>query len=161
MPEITQEYVQQLIEYDPRTGVAHWKVDKGTARKGDKIQSISTKGYYRISIDRRRISLHRVIWLYVYGTLPDLSVDHINRNKTDNRIVNLRLATNRQQHQNKSAQKNNTSGYVGVTWNKHAAKWVAQIWDAGVAHYLGVFDSKEGAAQAYAEAKSQMHEHAA
>jgi hypothetical protein len=94
----------------------------------------------------------------MYGEIPEgLQIDHINGDKEDNRLVNLRLATPMQQTQNVIKYKNNTSGYVGVHWDKSTNKWVSRVWVNYILHYLGLFDSIEEAIDARVKAKKRLH----
>lgn len=98
-------------------------------------------GYLEIRIDTVLYSGHRLAWLYMTGHYPS-GVDHRNRIRSDNRWPNLRLADQSQNGQNKSMQKNNTSGYRGVSFCKN--RWVAEIWVRGKKKYLGSYrDAKE------------------
>lgn len=88
---ITQEYLKDILEYDPLTGVFLWKKKIAKCIKiGNRAGFINGKGYERISINRTQHQSHRLAWLYVHGTMPEQQIDHINRIKTDNRIANLR-----------------------------------------------------------------------
>lgn len=98
---------------------------------------------------------HRLAWLYMHGELPDKSIDHINGLKTDNRIANLRLATNAQQKQNRPRNLNNSSGYKGVA--RAETKWRARINANGRHYYLGRFDTPEDAHNAYVAAAHRLH----
>lgn len=94
---ITLERLKELLHYDPSTGKFTWRVQR-TGRGGSKPGDIAgtvhgARGYLRVVIDRERLYLHRLAWMYVYGAMPIGVVDHINRNPSDNRIVNLRDTT--------------------------------------------------------------------
>lgn len=86
-----------------------------------------------------------------------LHVDHINGNGLDNRRQNLRLATVSQNLRNQRTSSQNTSGQKGVGWHKQRQKWRAYIKVHGVSHHLGLFDSKDEAADAYAKASAELH----
>lgn len=94
------------------------------------------------------VRMHRVI----LSAHPDALVDHINGNGLDNRKANLRVATNSQNLANRGAQRNNTSGFKGVTWNKAAGKWQASLKLNGNRWYLGLHNTAEDASAAYQEA---------
>ena len=102
---------------------------------------------------------HRIVWQLHNGQIPDgLQIDHINGIKDDNRIENLRLDVNKENPQNISEpQCNNTSGYLGVSWNEREKKWRAQIMVKGKRKYLGLYDTKEEAYEAYLAAKRDLH----
>ncbi|WP_082492943.1 HNH endonuclease signature motif containing protein [Acidovorax sp. Leaf160] len=97
-------------------------------------------------------------WLYVNGAWPDGQIDHINGNRADNRIANLRVCSNADNGQNRGVNANNRSGSPGVSFHSKAQKWQAHIGIQGVRHALGFFASKEDAAAAYVEAKAQLHQ---
>lgn len=90
-----------------------------------------------------------VIYMHKYLIPSDDQVDHINRNKLDNRKRNLRPATNAENGRNRGAQSNNRSGYRGVSWSKVAGKWSAELWMEGTKYYLGLYDDIEEAARMY------------
>lgn len=92
------------------------------------------------------------------GEWPSEFVDHINGNTGDNRICNLRLATREQNRQNIN-HPSTKSGVLGITWNKRANKWQAQIKKGNKNFYLGVFDSIDIAKEAYISAKKELHEY--
>lgn len=123
-----------------------------------KINCKDSSGYYSVRIDSKTVRWHRLIWKHFNGVIPSgLIVDHINNNQSDNRIVNLQLAT---QHFNVRAckkYKNNKSGFVGVTWAKLNNKWVASIRVNNKTKHLGLFDDPEIAHQAYLSAKIKYH----
>jgi hypothetical protein len=145
-PTLTAEYLRSVLHYEPETGILTWKVR--TARRvkvGDVAGSQDGGGYLRIKVLSRDYLAHRLAWLYVYGSWPKDQLDHVNRNRSDNRISNLREVTNKQNQQNKSKRSDNTSGHPGVYWRKRAPKWVAQITHNYKQIHLGYFDDLEAA----------------
>jgi hypothetical protein len=124
---------------------------------GDQAGSWSGPGYLGTMIDGRNYLNHRLAWFYVTGRWPDAEIDHVNGDKTDNRLSNLREATPSENKRNRVTQVNNTSGFKGVYWNKAAGKWRAQIYDNGKSYHLGHFDIAEEAYTAYCNAAKLMH----
>lgn len=146
---ITQKEVKELFNYDPNTGEIKWKVNRGHKIKaGDIAGSISKNGYRNIMIDGINFKAHRLAWLYVYGKLPEESLDHINRDKLDNRITNLRVAGKIINSRNTDLRSDNSSGITGVTFDKSRDKWIAQIIIRGKNIHLGRFSNIKQAAQA-------------
>lgn len=156
---LTQKILKELFNYDPEAGIFTRARNVGRRVKaGDVLQSMDCEGYLRVGIGRKGYKLHRLAWLYVYGYLPEMDVDHINGVKHDNRIANLRLATLSENMQNrKTAQVNNASGYLGVHWHKRTSKFRANIQYNGKVKYIGRFDTAEEASVAYIAAKRQLH----
>lgn len=118
---------------------------------------ITTKGYAIHSIKRINIWMHRYILekhnLYKNG----FEVDHINRNRTDNRKINLRICTGSENRVNTTILKRNKSGYKGVFWDKYNKKWEATISFNKKNYFLGLFDDPELASYAYIEKSKELH----
>jgi len=125
---ITQEEAKALFDYDPDTGVLTWKVSRSNHVKiGDEAGSMHSMGYRQVNINYKPTTVHRIIWLWYHGELPPHHIDHINRDKLDNRISNLRLATAQENTRNSKLSKNNKSGVNGVFWSERTGKWIAKI----------------------------------
>jgi hypothetical protein len=152
---ITLDQVRMLLQYDQETGVFTWRAARGRARVGEAAGRIGVEGYLQIGLDRRRYQAHRLAWLYVHGVWPRAEIDHINGNKVDNRLVNLRLATRSENQANNGLSSHNTSGRKGVSWNRNVGQWQAQITVHRKTVYLGLFGDPDEASRAYAEAASQ------
>lgn len=114
-------------------------------------------GYIRIELDNRKYMAHRLAWLYMFGKDPDAEIDHINGNRSDNRLANLREAIRSENMQNKGKYRNNSSGLTGVSWSKVRNKWAANIQAGNVQKNLGFFSTKEEAYLAYLKAKAEKH----
>ena len=124
MTKLTQEYLNSLFEY--REGELYRKTKSHTrAVIGERVGVITPQGYVQVGIKYRYHYAHRLIFLMHHGYMPEI-VDHIDGNKTNNKIENLREATSRQNNQNQSLHRNNTSGIKGVMWNKSQNRWVAR-----------------------------------
>jgi len=162
----TQTYIKECLDYNPETGAFFWRVRPLTHFKDLRRQRIfnrcyagkpcghlSEERYLVIRFDGMLHKAHRLAWLYVYGELPNQWVDHINRNRSDNRIVNLRLASAELNAQNASVRSDNTSGIQGVSWHKASKKWVVQISKQGKPTHIGLFDSIKDAIAARAQAE--------
>jgi hypothetical protein len=156
---ITQQKLKEILEYDAELGIFRWKVRRGgRAAAGDIAGTLNRYGYLDIQIDNKKYKSHRLAWLFVYGVMPHEMIDHINAVKTDNRLKNLRLATNSQNQQNqRNPQINNTSGYLGVSFHKSNNCFVAHIKIDGKSKHLGCFNTAELAYEAYLLAKRQAH----
>lgn len=159
MIELTAERLRELINYDPETGIFTWRVSRKRARAGNLVGNFNADGYLQAKVLYKLYRLHRLAWLYVYGTWPKEEIDHINRIRTDNRISNLREANRIENGQNRSISKANTSGYKGVYWNKTEKKWHAQIRVNGLRIHLGHYKNIEDAHNAYVEAAKKYHTH--
>lgn len=121
------EEIQELFDYDPDTGFIYWKA-KGSGRiKKKPAGTIENVGYVGILINGKRIRAHRIAWVLYHGKWPNDQIDHINGNGLDNRICNLREATSSQNSKNTSKPKNNSSGAIGVHFEKFTNKWKACI----------------------------------
>jgi len=170
--DITPELIRQLIRFDEASGKYFWRrrpvelfVDEVDCRKwntrfaGRETLVTKTSGYNQCRIFGKPYRAHRVIWAYHYGSWPENQVDHINADRADNRIQNLRLVTNQENNKNKRLSANNTSGIMGVCWDKSRGKWSAQIRVDFVRINLGRFDDMELAiaARKAAEAKYNFH----
>lgn len=102
---VTYERASELLTYDPESGELRWKLKRGHVAAGSIAGSIRPNFntfYSHIQIDRRMYKTHRIIWLLHFKTLPDFKIDHIDRNGVNNRISNLRLATNSQSSINRT-----------------------------------------------------------
>ena len=159
MKNITIETLRCLLNYDPDTGIFCWRVQPSrNVKAGVVAGTVNHDGYIRIKIDGTLFMAHRLAWLYVYGAWPQDQIDHINGDKRDNRIANLRDVSRSVNMQNQvRAQKDNKSGLRGVSWNKNKKRWEAGISVNGRNEYLGSFDTTEAAHAAYLAAKLRLH----
>lgn len=147
--ELTAEKLRELLHYDPETGVFTRKVStSNNVKTGDIAGRLVSDGYIRVKVRNIDYYAHRLAWFYVYGTWPKDQIDHINRDRADNRITNLRDVSCEQNHQNRSKSSNNMSGYPGVYWNKRRGKWRAHIKHSQNNVHLGYFETIEEAVAA-------------
>lgn len=156
-PDFTASALREILDYDSGTGLFRWKARRQRVVVGSVAGARDDRGYTRITIGRRGFRAHRLAWLYVHGQWPDSDIDHINGQRSDNRIGNLRVCTNSENGQNRGLNANNRSGFTGVSYHRQTGKWQAHIHGGGKRHRLGEYDTAEQAAQAYAEAKTRLH----
>lgn len=149
---LTQDRLKQLLHYDPETGIFTRLVTTGNLLPGTKVGRNQLNGYTSITIDRKHYYTHRLAWFYVTGSWPKNDIDHINRNRSDNRYANLREATRSLNMRNILKFKNNKSGFKGVSWCAVKNKWRANIKLNGKQTFLGYFDIPEKAHGAYVAA---------
>lgn len=154
---LTVEEVRDVLDYCKDTGLFHWKKRNGRRiRVGSPAGSIDGWGYVQICINKRGYKAHRLAWLYVHGTWPKNQIDHINNDPSDNRLKNLREATQAQNMANRSVGINNTSGFKGVQRLWYSRQWRASIRAHGATYNLGLFDTPELAHEAYFEAAKRF-----
>jgi len=113
------------------------RVTVGCAKEGDVAGCEETDGYQSISIDCKRYKAHRLIWLYYHGYFPENDIDHINRDRSDNRIENLRVVSKSCNLRNSGNWPTNRSGVKGVGFNKADKVWRAHIGKGNTYYYLG------------------------
>lgn len=155
---LTQAYLKENLHYDPNTGKFIWlKNRRGGARAGDVAGTTNFRGYRVININGHLYRAHRLAWFYVYGKWPEDQLDHIDGNKVNNCLINLRECTNAENHQNMPSIKGGTSKYTGVSWYKKGKKWRANICLNNKQKNLGFFDNEEDAYAAYCKAKAEIH----
>lgn len=155
LSDLTAERAKELLDYDPETGVFRWKVSKGRVKAGDVAGRVNNTGYIQIRVDRNLYQAHRIAWLLTRDEWPNLQIDHINGDRADNRICNLRQATKAQNAQNTSKRAHNTSGFKGVSWCRRHAKWHAQLQKNKRRVYLGRFRCPTAAHIAYCKAAKE------
>lgn len=153
------ETLRRLIEYDPTTGILTWlqrpedlcksprECRRWNSRFSGKpaLTATDTKGYMRGTIMGRGYPAHHVAWALTYGEWPAHQVDHIDRDKTNNRLRNFRSATNAQNCRNRGARKDSKTGVAGVSFHKGTQKWCARIMVDGKRKHIGVFASIDDA----------------
>jgi hypothetical protein len=153
-----RETLLELFDYDPQTGtLRHGLRRPPRFRRGEIATRKDSHGYLNVSVRGQSHKAHRIVWFLERGEWPQDELDHINGKRDDNRIGNLRAATHLENSQNRTAQANNKSGFLGVSWKASRGKWRAQITADGKKHMLGYFDTAEDASRAYLEAKERLH----
>ena len=159
---LTPEQIARMrscLNYDPATGVFTRRVAARGARAGTIAGSRDPRGYIVIRVHGIRCWAHRLAWLFETGEIPVGDIDHINRDKSDNRIANLRAVDRSVNLHNRPAATRNTSGFKGVTWHKKAGKWASRICVNYKNQHLGLFDEIEDACRARDEAEEKFNVH--
>lgn len=149
----SQYRLKEILHYEPETGVFRWAISRRGCRAGSIAGRTGKDGYREIGVDYRLIKSSRLAWLYMTGEWPgEKEVDHKNQVKNDDRWDNLRLADRPQNGANIGLRTNNTSGRIGVTWDKARSKWRAQANIDGRMVNLGRHETIEAASKAYDDA---------
>ena len=145
---LTTDMLHELLEYND--GKLFWKVSRGRVKAGSEAGVLQSNGYVRVKLNSKSYQAHRLVYMLVHGHIPNnLYIDHIDGNKSNNRIENLRTVT----HQENLHNMRNAKGYY-----KHpCGKWCAQIHRDGTVLNLGLFTHEEEAREAYLEAKKKYH----
>jgi len=150
MQELTQQELKRLFKYDYEKGVL-------IRRATNKVAGSYMRGYLRICIKYKNYLVHRLVWLYHYGKFPSCQLDHINSNRQDNRIENLRESSYIENAINVPNRSNNISGVVGVSLHKASGKWQARISVNRKNIALGIFNSFEEAVKVRYEAELKLN----
>jgi len=162
--DLTVFTIRECLNYDPKTG--EFTRAKRTAQchqVGDRADLPAyghLTGYLTIGLQGDKHLAHRVAWAHFYGEWPTHHIDHINGNKSDNRIVNLRDVPNKVNTQNRlrTIDGKNKTNKVGVFWHPQSTRWRARIMTNKKGIHLGMFDTQEEAHAAYIAAKRIYHE---
>jgi len=153
---ITQDRLSTLFVYDHESG----KLKRIASVRGSRktVGCVRPDGYLTVCIDRKPYLYHRIVWLLVNGELPPNEIDHVNGDRSDNRISNLRLATPHQNRQNKQSVRTRT-GKRGVTIDMRTGRFIARIGFFGKTLHIGVFDTIDEAATAARTARDSLFTH--
>ena len=151
---LTQEKLRERLHYCPETGRLTWKVGCRGTRVGSIAGSTDSKGYLCIRVAGKRYKAHRLAWLWVYGSFPVGGIDHINGRPGDNRICNLREATQAQNMANRKAVR---QGMKGAYFFVRRGKWKASIRKNREQFHLGMFHTEAEAHAAYVAAAVDLH----
>lgn len=137
---ITKEYLNKIFEY--KNGFLIWKIARGPVKIGRIAGTLNSRGYIHIRVDMNFYQAHRLIWIYFNGDIPTgLTIDHINRDRADNRIENLRLATSSENNKNSIQSDHHNAG----VWQTKSGKFKASYRNEGQRYYLGTFETEEEA----------------
>ena len=157
------EWLRSILIYNPTTGDLVWKLRNADSfpgkpsyrsavagrwnkhRAGMVAGHIGKTGYRVLCIEKRTCQAHRIAWAVHFGVWPTHQIDHINHDRSDNRLSNLREVTASENSRNRSLPRNNKSGLIGVHFHKPSGLWHARIFHGGQRHHLGAFDSPESA----------------
>ncbi len=160
--DLTAARLRELLHYDPETGIFTRKVRTAQRHQvGDRadfvVKSGGVKGYHRVTVDSARYLAHRLAWFYVHGEWPLNHIDHLDSDRGNNRIKNLRDATEQLNRENlRRPRRDNSSGYLGVYF--HQKRWYARVQLHGKLVHQSGHDTPEEAYSAYVAAKRKHHE---
>lgn len=169
--DISGDLLRKLLRYEPETGKLFWlhrtndidcrfrQFNSQFAGKEALYGMSASHGYRAGSIFAKQYLAHRVIWALIHDEWPSF-IDHINGDRTDNRLKNLRTVTKSENAKNMAISKRNKSGTIGIYWAGHARKWRAEIMSGGKRRHLGYFTdiASASAARKMAERELDFHE---
>jgi hypothetical protein len=160
--DVTKEEVQEFIAYDPETGIFVWKVARPrgvkAGRRADRDNQAG--GYRKVHLNGRYYQASRLAWLLGHGHWPPDQVDHINGDRGDNRLANLRECSQSESMANVRRQKNNTTGFKGVSYvesQNGPNKFKATIKKDNQSIFLGWFKTRKEAFAARMGAAAAVH----
>lgn len=150
MTDLNHAYLHELLHYQHEEGTFVWKVKRKNTEIGKIAGNRHGAGYWTITIDQTAYLAHRLAWFYVYGKWPEFVIDHINRNRLDNRIINLRAVTQKENLQNIAVKKSNKTGTNGVCFRSDGRTnpWCARVMHNKREKSLGHFKTYEEAVEA-------------
>lgn len=152
----TSEDFHRFFMYSEGTGKLYWAVDRGQCTKaGDLAEAKHIQGYLCVMVEGSSYLVHRVVWCMAYGEFPDGFIDHIDLDKSNNKLDNLRSATRAENNSNQRIRKDNTSGAKGICRKTNG--WVARIQTRGRRVYVGKFPTFDEAVAAIREAREIKH----
>lgn len=151
---LTLERLVEVLKYDPATGTF---VRISGPCAGKVAGTVQKNGYIRIRVDGKLYYGHRLAWLYMTGEWPNDEIDHVDMDRANNSFANLREASGSENKHNRRKYRNNTSGFKGVSWDKHNGRWLAYIGLNYKKRSIGLFKTPEEAAKAYHEAARKLH----
>lgn len=151
MNKFDHGWVLERVDYDPDTGSFSRKSN------GRHMGHPDRKGYLIGRIGPFSYRLHRLAWLYMTGSWPEMEIDHINGVPGDNRWVNLRECSHQQNNHNQMMRRNNTSGVKGVSWNRRAGKWHVQVCLNYKIHHGGLYSTIGEAEEAARALRKRLH----
>lgn len=157
---LTQEILKQFVHYDPESGFMTRTNAYHKSKIGKVASSRNKKGHIQMQVGGfGNYLVHRLAWLYVYGAWPKNQIDHIDGDKSNNRIANLRDVTNSENSQNRYGPTswNKSSRLLGVTFHKKTGKWMAAIRKGNLRKHIGLFQNAEDAHAAYLKEKAILH----
>lgn len=141
------EYIRQRLHYDPLSGKLYWKARPDNPKKwNDRYAGLEAftanhgSGYKVGAVDSKNYLAHRIVWAIHYGEWPDGEIDHIDHDRANNKIENLRCVSRVENCHNMSAYKTNTSGATGVYWFGARNKWKVEIWVARKKIHIGYYE---------------------
>ncbi len=160
----TKEYLNERLSYDPETGILRWKMvsTRWGMRPTDRVAGTKASGgdCSQMMVDNTFLKAHRVIWRMVHGDFDEqLVIDHINGDRGDNRISNLRLVTHQENMKNCSLSKNNTTGHTGIWYQASTDKWHASIHKDYKKVHIGSYKTKGEAIKARKDAEKELGFH--
>jgi hypothetical protein len=150
----TQKQLHDMFDY--RSGHLYWKRSPNSRIAIGSIAGSVSNGYATIQINGKKYLAHRLIFMYHHGYCPEI-IDHINNNKADNRISNLRGVDPFQNAQNAKLRKDNTSKAKGVCWHISIGKWCVSVRINNKQKHIGAFDDWELAALVAQEARDKYY----
>lgn len=153
MAELTLAHLKCLLKYDPDTGAWTRLVNRAGAKAGIRAEAPMLNGYRQVVVDRRHYLAHRLAWFYTHGVWPAGDIDHIDRNRSNNSLKNLRVVT-RGQNITRAVRKIGKSGLRGA--QRRGNRWRGVIGFDGENVHLGYFDTKELAHEAYLTAAKKL-----
>lgn len=158
MNDISISELRERLSYCADSGLFRWR---SGPRTGLVAGNKNACGYWVVGLNGKQYGAHRLAWLYVYGVVPDGEIDHIDRNRLNNRLNNLRVTSRTENAQNMSMIngpiRRNKSGVIGVSWNKSKKRWAVNITADGKRKFLGYFDDIEEARLVREQAKRELH----
>lgn len=152
------ERLNEAFSYDHESGIVRWKISIGSRAKAGNVAGCKNKdGYLVVRLDGALMLLHRVVFAIHYGAWPEKHIDHIDCDKSNNKIENIREATIEENNRNQRISKDNASGYKGVYLHEGTKKWCAEIRFKRKKYYLGLFEDIKEAHKAYCDAAKKLH----
>jgi hypothetical protein len=155
---IDQELVKKLFYYDAESGMLLWRNGNGrNVKPWQQAKALNGNGYFTVKIQGNNYPVHRIIWLYVYGSFPSQDIDHKNRIRNDNRLCNLRSVSRTDNCQNISIPNHNKSGHIGVSWIKSHNSWTVFVKVNKKNKWLGYYKNLDDAVVARKAGESQYY----
>ena len=148
LPDFSAEYLRSVLCYDSESGEFRWNYRRDVTQSTNKQRAgkiagwINDQGYRVIEIGERNYRAQILAWLYTYGSVPTDEIDHINNNRSDNRLTNLRQCSRNQNSQNSLKRRDNSSGFKGVGFSRQKNRWRSRLHLNGKDIHLGFYRSK-------------------